>query len=179
MRPPSCGGDPRTSFNPIGSDPDLESGIYAQEPSHVIGQLVMAAQGQKDSFTITGIEHRRVTARASATTSHVWDLARAHVAAVERFDDVLGKVERTEHRHQHRHGRGRHRARAHRGLRAGLRRQGADHDRTTPARRRGRRLRQRRQGARRARLEPPTTLDEGIASALAWGRKRKEILGYA
>ena len=31
-------------FNPIGSDPDLESGIYAREPSHVLGQLVMAAQ---------------------------------------------------------------------------------------------------------------------------------------
>src|SRR4051795_11680869 len=33
-------------FNPIGSDPDLESGIYAKEPSHVLGQLVMAARGQ-------------------------------------------------------------------------------------------------------------------------------------
>src|SRR6478735_11744146 len=27
-------------FNPIGSDPDLESGIYAKEPSHIVGQLV-------------------------------------------------------------------------------------------------------------------------------------------
>ena len=43
-------------FNPIGSDPDLESGIYAKEPSHVLGQLVMAARGQKDAFTITGTE---------------------------------------------------------------------------------------------------------------------------
>ena len=43
-------------FNPIGSDPDLESGIYAREPSHVLGQLVMAAQGQKDAFTITGTQ---------------------------------------------------------------------------------------------------------------------------
>src|SRR3712207_8712593 len=41
-------------FNPIGSDPDLESGIYVKEPSHVLGQLVMAARGQKQSFTITG-----------------------------------------------------------------------------------------------------------------------------
>ena len=44
-------------FNPIGSDPDLESGIYAKEPSHVLGQLVMAARGQKDAFTITGVDH--------------------------------------------------------------------------------------------------------------------------
>ena len=56
-------------FNPIGSDPDLESGIYAKEPSHVLGQLVMAARGQKDSFTITGTDLPRATAPASATTS--------------------------------------------------------------------------------------------------------------
>ena len=56
-------------FNPIGSDPDLESGIYAKEPSHVLGQLVMAARGQKDSFTITGTEHPTRDGTASATTS--------------------------------------------------------------------------------------------------------------
>ena len=44
-------------FNPIGSDPDLETGIYAKEPSHVLGQLVLAARGQQDAFTITGTEH--------------------------------------------------------------------------------------------------------------------------
>ena len=44
-------------FNPIGSDPDLETGIYAKEPSHVVGQLVMAARGLKDSFSITGVDH--------------------------------------------------------------------------------------------------------------------------
>ena len=26
-------------FNPVGSDPELESGVYAREPSHVLGQL--------------------------------------------------------------------------------------------------------------------------------------------
>src|SRR6476661_1634594 len=29
-------------FNPIGAEPGLESGVYAKEPSHVLGQLVMA-----------------------------------------------------------------------------------------------------------------------------------------
>ena len=56
-------------FNPIGSDPDLESGIYVRSPRHVLGQLVMAARGQKDRFTITGTEHPPATAPASATTS--------------------------------------------------------------------------------------------------------------
>jgi len=76
-------------FNPIGSDPDLESGIYAREPSHVLGQLVMAARGLKDSFTVTGVDHPTRDGTGIRDYIHVWDLARAHVRAVERFDDVL------------------------------------------------------------------------------------------
>jgi UDP-glucose 4-epimerase len=79
-------------FNPIGSDPDLESGIYAKEPSHVLGQLVMAARGQKDSFTVTGTQHPTRDGTGIRDYIHVWDLARAHVRAVERFDDVLAAV---------------------------------------------------------------------------------------
>jgi UDP-glucose 4-epimerase len=79
-------------FNPIGSDPDLESGIYAKEPSHVLGQLVMAAQGQKDAFTITGTEHPTRDGTGIRDYIHVWDLAQAHVRAVEQFDEVLEKV---------------------------------------------------------------------------------------
>src|SRR6478752_1543741 len=76
-------------FNPIGSDPDLESGIYAKEPSHVLGQLVMAARGQKDSFTITGTEHPTRDGTGIRDYIHVWDVALAHVRAVEQFDDVI------------------------------------------------------------------------------------------
>jgi UDP-glucose 4-epimerase len=79
-------------FNPIGSDPDLESGIYVREPSHVLGQLVMAAQGQKDAFTITGVEHPTRDGTGIRDYIHVWDLAQAHVTAVERFDEVLDTV---------------------------------------------------------------------------------------
>jgi UDP-glucose 4-epimerase len=80
-------------FNPIGSDPDLESGIYAREPSHVLGQLVMAAQGLKDAFTITGVEHPTRDGTGIRDYIHVWDLAQAHVRAVEGFDTVLDKVD--------------------------------------------------------------------------------------
>jgi UDP-glucose 4-epimerase len=76
-------------FNPIGSDPDLESGIYAKEPSHVLGQLVMAARGHRDSFTITGTDLPTRDGTGIRDYIHVWDLARAHVRAVERFDDVI------------------------------------------------------------------------------------------
>ncbi|HEX6516615.1 MAG TPA: UDP-glucose 4-epimerase GalE [Nocardioidaceae bacterium] len=80
-------------FNPIGSDPDLETGIHDREPSHVLGQLVMAAQGQKDAFTITGTDHPTRDGTGIRDYIHVWDLARSHVVAVERFDDVLRKVD--------------------------------------------------------------------------------------
>ncbi len=82
-------------FNPIGSDPDLESGIYAKEPSHVLGQLVMAARGLKDQFTITGVEHPTRDGTGIRDYVHVWDLARAHVRAVEKFDEVLAAVDAT------------------------------------------------------------------------------------
>ncbi len=80
-------------FNPIGSDPDLESGIYVREPSHVLGQLVMAAQGLKDAFTITGTDHPTRDGTGIRDYIHVWDLAQAHVVAVEKFDQTLAKVD--------------------------------------------------------------------------------------
>ncbi len=79
-------------FNPIGSDPDLESGIYVKEPSHVLGQLVLAARGQKPSFTITGTDLPSRDGTGLRDYIHVWDLAQAHVRAVERFDEVLSEV---------------------------------------------------------------------------------------
>jgi len=79
-------------FNPIGSDPDLESGIYAKEPSHVLGQLVLAARGLKETFTITGTSHPTRDGTGIRDYIHVWDLAQAHVRAVERFDEVLARV---------------------------------------------------------------------------------------
>ncbi|TNM44170.1 UDP-glucose 4-epimerase GalE [Nocardioides albidus] len=80
-------------FNPIGSDPELTTGIYAREPSHVLGQLVMAAQGLKDSFTITGTDLPTRDGTGIRDYIHVWDLARAHVRAVEEFDSALLKVD--------------------------------------------------------------------------------------
>jgi UDP-glucose 4-epimerase len=76
-------------FNPIGSDPDLESGIYAKEPSHVLGQLVMAARGMKDHFTITGTDHPTRDGTGIRDYIHVWDLAQVHVRAIELFDQVI------------------------------------------------------------------------------------------
>ncbi len=79
-------------FNPIGSDPGLTTGVYAKEPSHVLGQLVRAARGQQDAFTITGTEHPTPDGTGIRDYVHVWDVARAHVQTIEAFDDVLGQV---------------------------------------------------------------------------------------
>jgi UDP-glucose 4-epimerase len=79
-------------FNPVGSDPDIESGIYAKEPSHVLGQLVMAARGQKDAFTITGTDLPTRDGTGLRDYIHVWDLAQAHVRAIEVFDQVIESV---------------------------------------------------------------------------------------
>ena len=79
-------------FNPIGSDPDLTTGIHAREPSHVLGQLVMAARGLRPSFTITGTDLPTRDGTGLRDYIHVWDLARAHVRAIERFDHALAAV---------------------------------------------------------------------------------------
>src|SRR3712207_352508 len=79
-------------FNPIGADPDLRHGIHVKEPSHVLGQLVLAAQGRCDAFTITGTDYPTRDGTGMRDYIHVWDLALAHVRAVERFDDVLNAV---------------------------------------------------------------------------------------
>ncbi|QGN32599.1 UDP-glucose 4-epimerase GalE [Microlunatus sp. Gsoil 973] len=81
-------------FNPIGSDPDLTTGIYAREPSHVLGQLVMAARGRLPAFTITGTDLPTPDGTGIRDYVHVWDLAQAHVAAVEQFDTVLDRAGR-------------------------------------------------------------------------------------
>ena len=76
-------------FNPIGSDPGLRSGVHAREPSHVLGQLVLTARGQRPAFTLTGTELPTRDGSGLRDYLHVWDLARVHVRALERFDEAL------------------------------------------------------------------------------------------
>jgi len=165
-------------FNPIGSDPDLESGIYAKEPSHVLGQLVMAARGQKESFTITGTEHPTRDGTGIRDYIHVWDLARAHVRAVEKFDEVIDSVGEPSVVINIGTGSGV----TVRELVAAFERVfGASVPISEAPPRPGDAV-----GAfanvdrSRALLDWHTelSLDEAIASALAWGEKRQEILGY-
>lgn len=165
-------------FNPIGSDPDLESGIYAKEPSHVLGQLVMAARGQKDAFTITGVEHPTRDGTGIRDYIHVWDLARAHVRAIEQFDDVIAAVGSTSTVINIGTGDG-----------VTVRELVASFERVFGSSvplgeappRPGDAVGAFANVDKSAQLlgwSTELSLDDAIASALAWGEKRQEILGY-
>jgi UDP-glucose 4-epimerase len=165
-------------FNPIGSDPDLESGLYDPEPSHVIGQLVLAAKGVKQQFTITGTEHPTRDGTGIRDYIHAWDLARAHVAAVERFDDVLATVGAPSTIINIGTGEGV----TVRELLAAFENVFGEKVPTGDAPPRPGDAVGAYANVDKARKvlgwQSELTLEDGIASALAWGRRRKEILGY-
>lgn len=74
-------------FNPIGADPRLRTGLQNPTPSHALGKI-MQARAAGVPFTITGTDWPTRDGSGLRDYIHVWDLALAHVAAVERFDEV-------------------------------------------------------------------------------------------
>jgi UDP-glucose 4-epimerase len=165
-------------FNPIGSDPDLESGIYAKEPSHVVGQLVMAARGQKESFTITGTDLPTRDGTGLRDYIHVWDLARAHVRAIERFDEVIATAGKPSVTINVGRGDG---VTVRELIRSFERVFGHDVPLTEAPPRPGDAVGAFANVDRATELLEWRTelgLDEAIASALAWADRRQEVLGY-
>ncbi len=79
-------------FNPIGADPQLRSGPYIPDPTHVLGRLMAASQGRTATFQITGTDYATRDGTGLRDYIHVWDLARAHVAAVEGFDGAFERA---------------------------------------------------------------------------------------
>lgn len=165
-------------FNPIGSDPDLTTGIYAREPSHVLGQLVMAARGLKESFTITGTDLPTRDGTGIRDYIHVWDLARAHVRAIEVFDQALAADDATSTIINLGAGDGV----TVRELLASFERVfGKPVPVTEAPPRPGDAVGAFANADKAAKLlgwKTELSLDDAIASALAWGEKRKEVLGY-
>ncbi|GFP77827.1 UDP-glucose 4-epimerase GalE [Clostridium fungisolvens] len=76
-------------FNPIGADPKMRSGVHVQFPSHVLGKLVDVALGNDPVFKITGVNWDTRDGSGIRDFVHVWDLALAHVKAVERFEEAF------------------------------------------------------------------------------------------
>ena len=79
-------------FNPIGADPQLRSGLQLEEPSHALGRLLEVHMGKLDAFTITGTDYNTRDGTGIRDYIHVWDLARAHVSAVENFENVFDRA---------------------------------------------------------------------------------------
>ena len=80
-------------FNPIGADPQMRSGIHIKNPSHVLGKLVDVALGKLLAFEITGVDWPTRDGTGIRDYIHVWDLAMAHVQAVEQFDQIYERSE--------------------------------------------------------------------------------------
>ncbi len=74
-------------FNPIGSDPKLRTGLQIPAPSHALGKMLQARR-DGTPFVVTGTDWPTRDGTGIRDYVHVWDLARAHVAALERFDTV-------------------------------------------------------------------------------------------
>ncbi len=76
-------------FNPIGADPKMRSGQYLAQPSHVLAKMMQAAKGVEPCFSITGTDWPTRDGSGLRDYIHVWDLAQAHVDAVEHFEAAL------------------------------------------------------------------------------------------
>ena len=78
-------------FNPIGADPKLRSGAHIQFPSHVLAKLLESASVEDCIFNITGVNWPTRDGSGIRDYIHVWDLAMAHVKAIENFDSAFAK----------------------------------------------------------------------------------------
>ena len=79
-------------FNPIGADPRMRSGIHVKNPTHVLGKMVEVVMGKEPVFNVTGVDWPTRDGSGIRDYIHVWDLARAHIKAVERFDEVIERA---------------------------------------------------------------------------------------
>ena len=75
-------------FNPVGADPALRTGLQLAEPPQALGRLVRAWR-RGGTFTVTGTTWPTRDGTGMRDYVHVWDLALAHVRALELFDDVV------------------------------------------------------------------------------------------
>jgi UDP-glucose 4-epimerase len=165
-------------FNPIGADPDLETGYHLKDATHVVPLMAQTALGLRDSFTITGVDHPTRDGTGIRDYLHVWDLAKAHVAAVEQFDSVLEKVGEPCTYINLGGGDG---VTVRELLAAVERVVGRPVPTKEAPPRPGDAVGAYANADKAAELlgwKTELSLDEAIASALAWGEKRKSVLGY-
>lgn len=79
-------------FNPVGADPELRSGPYRSDPSHILGKLTSLAERGGGEFIINGDDYPTRDGTPIRDYIHVWDLARAHLAAVKYISDLESPI---------------------------------------------------------------------------------------
>lgn len=165
-------------FNPIGADPDLASGYHLRDATHVVPILAQTALGERDSFTITGVDHPARDGTGVRDYLHAWDLAKAHVRAVEEFDSVLETTGETSTYINIGAGDG---VTVREMIAAVERVVGRSIPTTEAPPRPGDAVGAFANADKALELlgwKAESTLDEAIASSLAWAEKRKKVLGY-
>jgi UDP-glucose 4-epimerase len=75
-------------FNPLGADPAMRTGLQLADPSHVLSHMIESAFTGRP-FRVTGTDWPTRDGTGLRDYVHVWDLARAHVRALRRFDAIL------------------------------------------------------------------------------------------
>lgn len=75
-------------FNPIGADPKGRSGPYIQNDSHILDRLLEVYLAHSPMFYVTGTTWPTRDGSGVRDYIHVWDLAQAHLQAVERFSSL-------------------------------------------------------------------------------------------
>ncbi|GAA3892050.1 UDP-glucose 4-epimerase GalE [Streptomyces sedi] len=75
-------------FNPVGADPQLRTGLQLPRPSHALGQMILAGEEGRP-FRITGTDYPTRDGSGLRDYVHVWDLAAAHLAALDTFDGLF------------------------------------------------------------------------------------------
>ena len=75
-------------FNPIGADPKMRTGLQIPAPSHALGKLIEAHRDGVP-FRVTGVDYPTRDGSGIRDYVHVWDLAGAHLRALEVFDTLF------------------------------------------------------------------------------------------
>lgn len=164
-------------FNPIGADPKMRSGIHDRNPSHVVGKLVDVAMGKLPEFQITGTEWPTRDGSGIRDYIHIWDLAEAHVQAVEQFDSVAAGTDPYQVINL---GTG-HGVTVREMLAAFEKVWGSPIAKRECPPRPGDVAGAYANGDRAAKLlgwKPKLPVEKGIADAIQWGKVRKDLLGY-
>jgi len=70
-------------FNASGASPDGKIGEFRTQPSHLIPSLQTVVDGKREEFVINGNDYPTKDGTAVRDFTHVWDIAQAHVNALE------------------------------------------------------------------------------------------------